>query len=109
MGEMVSEAQYQAQSFCVVLRLARDDLESSLGNSLASIVDCDEGDYRLRLLQSVPTLCQLPVQEQCTLAAAMKVRTYAVGQYIIIQGEEGDAAYIIKAGDANITITTPRR
>ena len=109
MGKTTSDMKFRAHSFCVVLRLARDDLESSLGNSLASTVDCDEGDYRLRLLQSVPTLCQLPIHEQCKLAAAMKVRTYAVGQYIIIQGEEGDAAYIIKAGEANITITTPSR
>jgi len=57
----------------------------------------------------VPTLSALPFSEQCKLAAAMKVRTYMAGEYIIIQGEEGDSAYIVKAGEANITITTPSR
>lgn len=107
--ELASDATYTAATFTMLLTLHRSKLEKRLGDTLKSISDCEDSEFRLRLLKSVPTLSQLDEKEQQSMASAMKVKTFQPGDYIITQGDKAENAYIIGSGECIVTITVPSR
>ena len=107
--EMLSDATYTAASFTVLLALHRSKLEKRLGGSLRSVSDCDESEFRMRLLRSIPTLSGLADAEVKSMASAIRVKTFEPGTYIIVQGDSGEDAYIIRTGECVVTITVPSR
>ena len=58
---------------------------------------------RVRILQSVPLLAKLPENKLVKLSSVMRVQSFADGQYIIRQGEEGSRFYIINEGEVRCT------
>ena len=57
-----------------------------------------EQRMRIRILQSVPILQSIPEANLLLMSQAMTLETYKDGDYIIRQGEPGNAFYIIHEG-----------
>ncbi|RYG66653.1 cyclic nucleotide-binding domain-containing protein, partial [archaeon] len=70
---------------------------------LGSVQDVLAKRMRIRILQSVPLLAKLPEPKLIKLSSVMRVQSFADGQYIIRQGEEGSRFYIINEGEVRCT------
>jgi len=57
----------------------------------------------LRLLETIPILQNLTEKERDAIVAAMTYETYLDGDYIIRQGEKGDAFYIVKSSSVVVS------
>jgi CRP/FNR family cyclic AMP-dependent transcriptional regulator len=59
------------------------------------------------LLRNIPLFAKIDPSKLKLLAFASKRLTFPAGQELFHQGDSGDAAYIIIAGDAEVLVDTP--
>ena len=60
-------------------------------------------------LERVPVLSALTAAERSRVADAIETKSFARGDAVVSQGEDGDAFYIVERGQAAAVMTLPRR
>ena len=56
------------------------------------------------LLKQVPLFTAIPEKDLKTLSSRLKSRTFAAGEYLVQQGDEGGSFYIIKQGKVEVLV-----
>jgi len=58
-----------------------------------------------RLLKQVPVFAPIPEKDLKTLSLSLQAKTYASGEYLVKQGQDGDSFYIIDKGSVEVLVT----
>eukprot|EP00928_Gymnodinium_smaydae_P069712 TRINITY_DN5336_c0_g6_i1.p1 TRINITY_DN5336_c0_g6~~TRINITY_DN5336_c0_g6_i1.p1 ORF type:complete len:785 (+),score=123.47 TRINITY_DN5336_c0_g6_i1:60-2414(+) len=83
-------------------------LASGLQPLRIHIEENQEYKSNMMFLSDVPLLGQLPMTDHSSLALACQTVNFIPGTEIIRQGEIGDELFVIKSGEAEVSVTTPQ-
>ena len=105
-GEMALLTDEPRRASCIAdtdqvscLSLSRQNFKLMLGPINVVL----EQRMRIRILQSVPILNAISENKLLLMSQAMKIESYRDGTYIIKQGDQGNAFYIIHEGQVRCT------
>ncbi len=62
-----------------------------------------------QFIDDIPILDPLNPKELLKLAEKVKLQTYAAGEALVKQGDEGDAFFIVRSGEVKLSVTEHRR
>lgn len=92
-------ANVTAETNVTLIALDRQAFDDQLG-SLREVID---HNMSMRVLQAIPMLKNLSFTEKDKLFRALKPLSFADGEFVIREGDNGTAFYIIKSGSALVT------
>ncbi|KAL7686618.1 putative cGMP-dependent kinase, protein kinase-like domain superfamily, rmlC-like jelly roll [Plasmopara halstedii] len=92
-------ANVTAETNVTLIALDRQAFDDQLG-SLREVID---HNMSMRVLQAIPMLKVLSSTEKEKLFGALKPISFADGEFVIREGDNGTAFYIIKSGSALVT------
>ena len=108
-GEMALLTDEPRRASCIAdghvrcLSLSRENFKLMLGPINVVL----EQRMRIRILQSVPILQSIAESKLLLMSQAMKIETFKNNEYIIRQGDPGNAFYIIHEGHVRCTTVEP--
>ena len=65
----------------------------------------DDDPVRARLLDGVDILTSLTAEQRAQLVASSRAQVYEAGQVIVREGEPGGSMFVLKRGEASVTLT----
>jgi CRP-like cAMP-binding protein/Tfp pilus assembly protein PilF len=86
-------------SFRAALKLKPDYIES---HTQLSLLDKAMSTGVVRVLENIPILSKMTLEQSIVLARRIKVVEYRPGQIIFHMGEMGDTFYVIEAGEVEV-------